>query len=180
MNDHSSPVGGVSLQGDHATLTFQSRLAHPPEAVWATITDPKQLSSWYMAQVAIDGRPGSAVDFVSGGGKLHATGRILAWEPPHLLEYEWKVKPRPEMPAGEDTIVRWELRPEGRETVLTLTHRNLSRMKALGAAPFTHAVLERLAAQLDGRSFQDFGRHVAEIQVQYAARDAAKSETRLS
>ncbi len=126
-----------------------------------------------MQQVSIDGRLGGSIDFVSGGGKLHATGRILAWDPPRLLEYEWKVKPLPEMPSGEETVVRWELGREGRETVLTLTHGNLTRMKAIGAAPYTHVVLERLAAHLDGRPFQDFGRRVAEIQTQYAARGAS-------
>lgn len=172
MRQDFTPFGAVSFQGKHATLTFRTRLAHPPEAVWDAITDPKQLSLWYMTRAAIDGRKGGSIDFRTGAGQLHATGRILAWEPPHLFEYEWKVKPRPEMPEGENTIVRWELRREGSETVLTLTHRNLSRTKALGAAPFTHAVLERLAAQLDGRPFQDFGPQVAEIQAQYAARDA--------
>ncbi len=171
--EDSSVTGGVSFVGDKATLTFQCRLAHPPEAVWAALTDPKQLWIWYMSQVSIDGRLGGLVDFVSGAGKLRATGRILAWDPPRLLEYEWKVKPRPEMPSGEDTVVRWELEREGRETVLRLTHRNLTRMKAVGAAPFTHAVLERLAAHLDGQPFQDFGRRVAEVQKQYDSRSAS-------
>ncbi len=171
MTDHdSSQLGQVSFEGAHATLTFQRRLPHPPEAVWAAITDPKQLAAWYMQQVSIDGRLGGSIDFVSGAGKLHATGRILAWDPPLLLEYEWKVKPRPEMPSGEDSVVRWELGREGRETVLTLTHRKITRGKAVGAAPYTHAVLERLAAHLDGRPFRDFGGRVAEIQRQYAGR----------
>ena len=175
MNELSSPVGGVTIQGDRATLRYQIRLAHPLESVWAAITDPKQLSSWYITEATIDGRQGGTVDFVSGAGNLHATGRILAWEPPHLLEYEWKVEPRPEMPEGEDTIVRWELQQKENETILTLTHRNLSRTKAFGAAPFTQVVLERLAAQLDGRPFQDFGGHVAEIQRRHGSRVAAKT-----
>ncbi len=170
ISHDSSQVGPVSFDGAHATLTFQRRLPHPPEAVWDAITDPKRLAMWYMQQVSIDGRLGGSIEFVSGAGKLHATGRILAWDPPRLLEYEWKVKPRPQMPSGEDTIVRWELLREGPETVLTLTHMNLTHGKAVGAAPFTHVILDRLAAHLDGRPFQDFERRVAEIQTQYAAR----------
>ncbi len=169
-NHDSSQVGEVSFDDTRATLTFQRRLPHPPEVVWAALTDPKQLATWYMQKVSIDRRLGGSIDFVSGEVKLHATGQILAWDPPRLLEYEWKVKPRPQMPSGEDTIVRWELSREGLETVLTLTHRNLTRGKAVGAAPFTHVILERLAAHLDGRPFQDFDRRVAEIQTQYAAR----------
>ncbi len=136
-----APVGGVSFDGEHATLTFQSRLSHPPEAVWEAITDPKQLSMWYMTQAAIDGRTGGSIDFRTGPAQFHVTGRILTWEPPRLLEYEWKVRPCPGMPSGEDAIVRSELRRDGRETVLTLTHRNLTRRTAVGAAPATHTVL---------------------------------------
>ncbi len=142
-----APVGGVSFDGEHATLTFQSRLSHPPEAVWEAIPDPKQLSMWYMPQAALDGRTGGSLDFRTGPAPFHVTGRILAWEPPRLLDYEWKVRPRPGMPYGEDTIVRRELRRDGGETVVTLTHRNLTRRTAVGAAPATHTVLERFAAQ---------------------------------
>ncbi len=168
-----SQIGQVSYDGKHATLTFQRRLPHPPEAVWAAITDPKQLAMWYVQEVTIDGRLGGSVHFVSGGGKLLATGRILAWDPPRLLEYEWKVKPRPEMPSGEDSVVRWELGREGDATVLTLTHRNLTRGKAIGAAPFAHVVLERLASHLDGQPFEDFVQRVAEMRPQYAPRRAS-------
>lgn len=34
------------------------------------ITDPKQLSSWYMTQAAIDGRPGGYIDFPRGAARL--------------------------------------------------------------------------------------------------------------
>ena len=161
------PSGQVTFEGEHATLTFQSRLSHPPEAVWAALTDPKQLSVWYMMQAAIDGRLGGSIDFSSGPGQFHVTGRILAWEPPRLLEYEWKIRPRQGMPSGEDGVVRWELVREGRETVLTLTHRNVTRQTAIGVAPATHVLLERLAAQLDGRPLPDMHRRFAEVRYQY-------------
>jgi len=77
------------------------------------------------------------------------------------------------MPKGEDAIVRWELRPEGEETVLTLTHRNLTRRSALGAAPATHVVLERLVAQLAGLPFEDSRERVAQVQEQYPSRREA-------
>src|SRR5881396_2961462 len=74
---------------------------------------------------------------------------------------------------GENAIVRWELRPEGEETLLTLTHRNLTRRSALGAAPATHVVLERLVAQLAGLPFEDFRERVAQVQEQYPSRREA-------
>lgn len=123
-----------------------------------------------MTTATIDGRTGGSIDFRTGPGQIHATGRILVWEPPRIFEYEWKVKPWGRMPQGEDAVVRWELRAEGEETVLTLTHRNLTRRSALGAAPSTHVVLERLAAQLAGLPFGDFRERVAEVQGLYPTR----------
>src|SRR5439155_6678210 len=102
--------------------------------------------------------------FRIGPAQLRVTGRILAWEPPHVFEYEWKVKPWGRMPNGEVGIVRWELRPEGEETLLTLTHRNLTRGGALGAAPATHVVRERLVARVAGLPFEDFRGVVAQVQ----------------
>ncbi|MCI4318737.1 MAG: SRPBCC domain-containing protein [Thermoplasmata archaeon] len=150
------PVGEVSKEGERATLTFRVRLDHPPEAVWAALTDPEQLEIWYKTRAKIDGRPGGSIDFTTGPGQLHATGRILHWQPPRLWEYEWKVKPWTGQPSGEDAVVRWELQPDGTQTLLTLTHRNLSRRAAAGAAPYVRIVLERLAAVLDGRRPPEF------------------------
>lgn len=173
MNPQNSTlVGRVSFEGEHATLTFQSRLPHPPEAVWSALTDPKQLSAWYMMQAAIDGRRGGSIDFTSGPGQYHVTGRILEWNPPRLLEYEWKIDPRPGMPKGEDAVVRWELVRDGRNTLLTLIHRNITGQTARGVAPATHVLLERLAAELDGRPLPEMRSRFAEVQGLYPPQES--------
>ncbi len=141
-------TGKVVIDGEKATLVFTRRLSHPPEAVWRALTTPSELSSWYMTKATIDGREGGTIDFHSGPSRLHVTGRILAWEPPTILEHEWKVAPRPDLPSGEDAIIRWELSRDGEGTVLHLEHRNLNREVALGFAPGTHAFLDRLEAGL--------------------------------
>lgn len=171
---HASRAGTLTFDGDFATLTFERRIRHPIQVVWEALTEPEHLARWYMTKAAIEGRTGGYIDFRTGPGQLHVTGRILVWEPPYVFEYEWKVKPWGGMPNGEDAIVRWELRPEGQETLLTLTHRNLTRRSALGAAPAMHVVLERLAAQLAGVPFEDFRKRVAEVQGQYPTRQEAQ------
>ena len=163
-------MGRVSFEGDRAILTFQSRLAHPPEAVWDALTDPAHLSSWYMMLAAVDGRRGGYIDFSGGPGQFHVTGRILEWDPPRVLEYEWKIRPRPGMPSGEDAVVRWELVRDGQDTVLTLIHRNVTRQTAAGVTPATHVLLERLAALLDGRPMPDMKHRFAEVQGLYSAK----------
>lgn len=141
-------TGKVVIEGDEATLVFWRRLPQPPEAVWKALTDPSELSGWYMTKALIDGREGGTVDFQAGPSRLHVTGRILTWDPPRTFEHEWKVAPRPELPSGEDATIRWELRRDGDGTILHLEHRNLNRETALGFAPGTHAFLDRLEAQL--------------------------------
>jgi len=162
-----SAVGKVSFAGAHATLAFQRRLAHPPEAVWEAITDPKQLSKWYMMRASVDRRAGGSIDFSGGPGDFHVTGRILRWDPPFVLEYEWKIGPRQGMPAGEDAVVRWELVKDAGQTVLTLTHRNVTRATAVGVAPATHVLLDRLAALLSGRPIPEMKKRFAEVQGKY-------------
>ncbi|MFP2932731.1 SRPBCC family protein [Pyxidicoccus sp. 3LG] len=165
----STPKGEVRIEGGTATLVFQRRLRHPPEAVWAALTDPEQLRQWFMTTAKIDGRPGGSVDMVSGPARFHWTGRILAWEPYRLYEYEWNVAPRAELPTGEQSIVRWELAPADEGTLLTLTHRQLTKGTALGFAPGTHAFIDRLSAHLDKTPLPDWMRRYGEVQSAYPA-----------
>lgn len=149
--------GEVTFDGDFARLFYQRRLPHPPEKVWAAITDPAQLKQWFMASwVKIDGRPGGSVETIAGPAQIQSHGRILTWDPPRVYEHEWITAPRKEIPAGENSVVRWELSAVGGETVLTLTHRHLTRPTATGFAPGWHAFLDRLTALLDGKPLPDW------------------------
>lgn len=169
MTTATSPNGEVLFEGDTATLLFKRRLSHSPEAVWSALTDPAQLRQWFMTAAKIDGRPGGSVDMVSGPSGFHWTGQILAWDPPRLYEYEWNIDPRAELPAGERSIVRWELAPAEGGTLLTLTHRRLTRGTALGFAPGTHAFLDRLAAILSQAPLPDWMQRYAEVKSGYPA-----------
>lgn len=166
----SSRLGHVSVEGEYATLTFERRLPHPPEAVWEAITEPGQLAEWYMTRARIDGRMGGSIDFWSGPSQLHVTGSILAWDPPHLFEHEWNVEPRPERPRGEQSIVRWEIVREGDESLLKLTHRRLTRETAQGFAPGIHAFLDRLEASLAKTPLPDWRDRVEEERPSYPHR----------
>jgi uncharacterized protein YndB with AHSA1/START domain len=165
---HPSLSGEVTFDGDFARLFYQRRLPHPPEKVWAAITDPEQLKKWFMASsVTLDGRPGGSVEIVAGPSQIHSHGRILAWDPPRVYEYEWIAPPRAEMPQGENSVVRWELAPVEGETLLTLVHRRLTRPTAVGFAPGWHAFLDRLAAQLAGQPLPDWMQRFGEAKGAY-------------
>jgi len=151
-------LGSLTIDRDKATMVFQRRLSHPPEAVWKALTDPVEFSKWHLTEASIEGRLGGRVRFTRSPQRFEVTGRILTWDPPRVFEHEWKVTPWEHAPKGEDSVIRWELRPEGTDTVLTLRHRNLTRQFASVYIAGTHAFLDRLEAQLDGRPLPTMAR----------------------
>ncbi len=161
------PLGQVIVEGNYATISFERHFPHPPEVVWAAITEPEQLAKWYMTKARIEGKTGGIIDFWAGPSQFHVTGRILVWNPPNVFEHEWNVEPRPELPKGEHAVIRWELAPVGDETVLKLTHRHLTRQTSMGFAPGTHAFLDRLEAHLNKTSLPDWRKRVEEMRSSY-------------
>ena len=89
----------------------------PIEKVWAALTDPKSIGAWMdddSVKVALK---------VGGRYKLFGgvtTGKLTVVDEPFVLEYTWR---QGEWEKGEpDTLVRWDLRPEGKKTRLRLVH----------------------------------------------------------
>jgi len=156
-NDHA---GRVDITDNRATLTFTRLLKHPPSMVWEAITSPQEFSAWYNGTAIIDGRVGGTFEILSGSS-FHWRGKILAWEPPTLFEYEHNHEPCKEMPTGADTIVRWELIPSGEGTQLRFTQ---SRLKSnYGFAPAMHVFLDRLESYLDDQPLADFSLRFQEV-----------------
>jgi uncharacterized protein YndB with AHSA1/START domain len=153
-------AGKVELKDNRATLMFTRFLKHSPVTVWEAITTPEEFSAWYNGKVEIDGRVGGMFELWTGGG-VYWTGKILAWEPPRLLEYEHNHEPSKVLPSGAETIVRWELTPSDEGTLLTFTQ---SRLKSnFGFAPAMHVFLERLEAHLEGQALPDFLQRFREV-----------------
>jgi len=163
------PAGQIQTQGDRATLVFERRYPHPQGAVWDAITSPAQLAQWYMAKATIEPRVGGRVEMWTGPSQFHVQGRILRWDPPRVFEHEWHVEPRAELPQGERATIRWELSPVEGGTLLRLTHQSLTKGTALGFAPGTHVLLERLDAQLAGGKMPDWMQRYGEVASLYPA-----------
>jgi uncharacterized protein YndB with AHSA1/START domain len=150
----------VIADGAYATLVFERLLKHRPEHVWDALSTPEGLREWMLCTEAhIEGREGGRMELVSGPAQYRSTGRILKWEPPKLLEYEWKVAAVSEMPLGQDAVFRFELTPTADGTRLRVTYRRITREVATGFFPGTQSLLERLAAQLDGAPVPPFRMH---------------------
>lgn len=163
----TSRFGNVSAHGDYATLVFERRLSHPAEIVWEALTEPKELEEWYLTKARIDGRQGGRIDFWSGPTKVHVTGSILVWDPPHVFEHEWIVQPSTGFPKGEKATIRWEIVPDGNTSVLKMTHRNLTPGTAQVFSSGAHAFLDRLEASLDETSMPDWMIRVRELRPSY-------------
>jgi uncharacterized protein YndB with AHSA1/START domain len=162
--------GTLLEDGEHATLTFHRVYHHAPEKVWEAISTPEGLRAWlFCSEALIEGHVGGRIEMTSGPPAYRSTGKILAWEPPRLLEYEWNVAPVPEMPRGERAIFRYELEPAaaGEATHLRVTYRRLTRQSARGFLPGLRAFLDRLEAQLDGRALPDWLERFGALRAEY-------------
>jgi uncharacterized protein YndB with AHSA1/START domain len=109
------PLADVEIRetDDRWTLVFVRDLRHPPEKVWAALTEPDQLREWapYTADRNL-GRVGDAtVTMIDGEIAEDLPASVRRAEPPTLLEYTWG-----------DGVVRWELAATEVGTRLTLQH----------------------------------------------------------
>ncbi|WP_020669248.1 SRPBCC domain-containing protein [Amycolatopsis nigrescens] len=125
-------TGTITRDGDIATIRFQRRLPHRVTAVWTALTDSASRRAWFGETRFAGGR----VEFLPDVPDAEwISGRVLAWDPPHLLAHEW------------NGVARYELIPCGKsdtETDLIFTHRGAADL------PAAHAFLDRLEFHLAG------------------------------
>jgi uncharacterized protein YndB with AHSA1/START domain len=163
----SDRFGELVIDGEGATMTFVRHLPYPIEAVWSAIADPEQRASWF-GETTIEGRAGGTIEMVPHETPIPAeqkrmTGRILVWDPPHVLEHEWK------QAIVEDGVVRYELVRDGEGTMLRFSHRGLGVRNAKGFMPGTHAFLDRLEAHLGSTSLPGWMERYREVAPHYPA-----------
>lgn len=139
-----------------ATLRVERRLGHPPEDVWAALTDEAEARQWMPTPyTTIDSHVDGHIEI---DGPMRVTGRILAWDPPRLFEHEFRLAPCKAAPAGEDAIMRYEIEPDGDGCLLTAT---LTRMTPASVRLFSGGMpkgLELLEAYLDAKRQAGGGR----------------------
>jgi uncharacterized protein YndB with AHSA1/START domain len=124
------------------TLVFVRDLRHPPERVWAALTEADRLRDWapFGPDRDLTGTGPVVLTMIDGATRQDTAGAVLRAHPPALLEYTW---------AGD--LLRWELAPTGGGTRLTLRHRVADRDGLPKAAAGWHLCLDVAARLLDGR-----------------------------
>src|SRR5262245_37255892 len=123
------------------TLVFIRDLHHPPEKVWAALTEPSQLSAWAPFTTDQDlSRLGDVtLTMIDGETAMDMPASVLRAEPPALLEYTW----------GTD-LLRWDLTPVDAGTRLVLRHRVEDREWLPKVAAGWHLCLVVAEHLLDG------------------------------
>lgn len=127
--------------GDRWTLVFIRDLRHPPETVWAALTEPAQLARWAPYTAGRDlGSPGGAtLTMIDGEEAVELAATVRRADPPALLEHSW----------GDD-LLRWELAATSTGTRLVLRHTLAERTWVPKVAAGWHLCLVVAERLLDG------------------------------
>jgi uncharacterized protein YndB with AHSA1/START domain len=128
--------GTLRVDDERCAVRFERLYGFTAAELWSALTDPDRLGRWLAHSPRFDREAGGRVELVFGGQRV--AGRILTWDEPHVLEYEWGL-------AGEDdSLVRFELHPHELGTLLVLDHRRLGRVHGAGYGAGWHAHLDAL------------------------------------
>ena len=146
--------GAVRIDGDRRAVRFERLYDATPEELWGALTLPEQLARW-LAPAEFEPRVGGRIVLrFEEDDVMH--GEVLRFEPPRLLEYSWREQ--------EESVVTFELRPEGDRTRRVLEHRQLPATEAASFGAGWHAHLDSLEQALS------WGRRYRKLLPEYEAR----------
>jgi uncharacterized protein YndB with AHSA1/START domain len=101
-------------------------LAHPPAEVWAALTTPEGLGTWFGDQATIDLRPGGSAKMTWTGGHV-ADMRIERVEEPEVFGFTWHIEGLPDDDPRR-TYVEFTLQPAGAGTRLTVVETGFAQL----------------------------------------------------
>jgi len=104
---------------DNQPIIIEKLINAPVDKVWKAITEKEEMKHWYFDLKEFKPVPGFEFSF-SGGTEtrtyLHHC-RIVEVIPGKKISYTWRYEGEP-----GDTLVSFELEPEGNQTKVKLTH----------------------------------------------------------
>jgi uncharacterized protein YndB with AHSA1/START domain len=131
------------------------------------VTEPEELAKWFPARPEISGerRVGARLRFVYPRNESPPeAGEVIELEEPRVFAFTW----RPDAVEERQTLLRFELEPDGDGTKLTFTH-ELPRPDTAKVAAGWQLCLDDLELALGGETRDEFpaGRWV-ELHEEYA------------
>ena len=182
MRSENTDYGTVEQIDGRWVLRFQRRLRHPREKVWDALTRADRMHEWFgQGDVDLDlvdgGKfhirttgPPELVDAIireAGEEALVQHNTVLHVEPPSVFEHTF---------GDPDSIVRWELTPDGDGTLLRLAHTEPPTFMTTKDGPRDlagwHQLLEQLASALDGKPGVWLADEWEGLRDEYAARSS--------
>jgi uncharacterized protein YndB with AHSA1/START domain len=148
-NDH---LGEVLRDGGLVTLRYVRELSHPPDKVWAALTESEHLRAWMPIDLVGERTVGAVLtarfwpDFVAKYGieEPDMAAEILVWDPPRTLEWRW-----------DKDILRFDLTVCSVGTHLVFTTRiDTQEVPGHKTAAGYHLCLSCLREHLDDRALK--------------------------
>jgi uncharacterized protein YndB with AHSA1/START domain len=112
----------VTAEIRSAVIVATEHIQAPPEVVFPYFTDPALIVTWIGERAQLDPHPGG--DFTLDMGDVAAHGSYIVVEPPHRVVFSWGIPGNETLPPGGSTV-EVVLTPDGVDTIVVLTHRDL-------------------------------------------------------
>jgi uncharacterized protein YndB with AHSA1/START domain len=132
------------------TPVIIERVFHAPaEKVWKAITEKEQMKQWYLDLAAFETKVGFEFSFIGGPKSAVHLCKVMEVIPGKKIAYTWKFKD-----LEGDSLVSFELFPEGENTRIRLTHSGIGTFPQ--TAEFERKNFESGWNHLIGTSLKEF------------------------
>jgi uncharacterized protein YndB with AHSA1/START domain len=164
-----------------ATVRLERLLPGPIDRVWAFLTEPEKRRRWFaggaMAQAGdfslffqhrnITDEPGPE-RFKTAIEGFESPCRMVRWEPPRALAFDWLNAPHAEGEAPTSSLVTWELFEKGDKVLFVITHSNLpNRTEMIDVSGGWHAHTDILEAVVLGVKAKPFWANIEALEKHY-------------
>lgn len=132
-------------------VVIERTMPAPIDRVWKALTEVEEMRHWYFELKEFEARVGFEFEFVveHEGTTYHHLCQVTEAVPPRKLAYTWRYQGH-----GGNSLVTWELSPEGEKTRLKLTHEGLDTFPPVAA--FARENFEQGWNEIIGKSLPEF------------------------
>lgn len=111
---------------DQTQVIVERTYNAPPEKVWEAITNPDQMKEWYLPVEEFQPEVGFETSFEQEeNGKVYPhVWKVTEVIPERKISYAWRLQGFP-----GNSLVTFELAPDGEGTKLTVTHMGLDSFR---------------------------------------------------
>lgn len=101
---------------------YVTYIAATPEQVWQALTDPAFSKRYFFGfAVAVEPREGGAFRLHDPDGRTHASGEVVAWDPPRRFSSTWIVEGMGGFDALPACLVTYDIERSGESVKVTMT-----------------------------------------------------------